>query len=173
MYINKSKLSPGSPETVVMGNPTFCCAGLFITWWGYLAMNSASTLGVEGTRWGRLHRIIRLPLCHSLDKLQASIMHLTSLDLNTGLWLLWRSHVTLILASDCPREVIIWTEYWPLICQVAPVCQGDCTHHDLLIWWWLYRPPSQLHLLRWPHHPCWQNGHHSPGVTGWSSNDIF
>ena len=53
-----------------MGNPTFCCAGLFITWWiiistdgddimltsapgrwGYLAMNSASTLGVEGTRW--------------------------------------------------------------------------------------------------------------------------
>ena len=41
-----------------MGNPTFCCAGLFITWWGYLAMNSASTLGVEGTRWGRLHRII-------------------------------------------------------------------------------------------------------------------
>ena len=33
-----------------MGNPTFCCAGLFITWWGYLAMNSASTLGVEGTR---------------------------------------------------------------------------------------------------------------------------
>ena len=115
MYINKSKLSPGSPETVVMGNPTFCCAGLFITWWGYLAMNSASTLGVEGTRWGRLHRIIRLPLCHSLDKLQASIMHLTSLDLNTGLWLLWRSHVTWILASDCPREVIIWTEYWPLI----------------------------------------------------------
>ena len=48
----------GSPETVVMGNPTFCCAGLFITWWGYLAMNSASTLGVEGTRWGRLYRII-------------------------------------------------------------------------------------------------------------------
>ena len=41
----------GNPETVVMGNPTFCCAGLFITWWGYLAMNSASTLGVEGTRW--------------------------------------------------------------------------------------------------------------------------
>ena len=40
-----------SPETVIMGNPTFCCAGLFITWWGYLAMNSASTLGVEGTRW--------------------------------------------------------------------------------------------------------------------------
>ena len=39
-----------SPETVIMGNPTFCCAGLFITWWGYLAMNSASTLGVEGTR---------------------------------------------------------------------------------------------------------------------------
>ena len=37
-------------ETVVMGNPTFCCAGLFITWWGYLAMNSASTMGVEGTR---------------------------------------------------------------------------------------------------------------------------
>ena len=52
-----------------MGNPTFCCAGLFITWWiieiiilmimvtsapgrwGYLAMDSASTLGVEGTRW--------------------------------------------------------------------------------------------------------------------------
>ena len=23
---------------------------LFITWWGYLAMNSASTFGVEGTR---------------------------------------------------------------------------------------------------------------------------
>ncbi|XP_023323583.1 putative ammonium transporter 3 [Eurytemora carolleeae] len=40
-----------SNETVVMGNPTFCCAGLFITWWGYLAMNSASTMGVEGTRW--------------------------------------------------------------------------------------------------------------------------
>ena len=40
----------GSSETVVMGNPTFCCAGMFITWWGYLAMNSASTLGVEGTR---------------------------------------------------------------------------------------------------------------------------
>ena len=39
-----------SPERVIMGNPTFCCAGLFITWWGYLAMNSASTLGVEGTR---------------------------------------------------------------------------------------------------------------------------
>ena len=49
-----------------MGNPTFCLAGLFITWqapnisknthilasrWGYLAMNSASTFGVEGTRW--------------------------------------------------------------------------------------------------------------------------
>ena len=34
-----------------MGNPTFCCAGLFITWWGYLAMSSASTYGVEGTRW--------------------------------------------------------------------------------------------------------------------------
>ena len=55
-----------STETVVMGNPTFCLAGLFITWychlsspfffncllrWGYLAMNSASTFGVEGTRW--------------------------------------------------------------------------------------------------------------------------
>jgi len=45
-----------SNETVVMGNPTFCCAGLFITWWGYLAMNSASTMGVEGTR---LYKIIK------------------------------------------------------------------------------------------------------------------
>ena len=45
-----------SNETVVMGNPTFCCAGLFITWWGYLAMNSASTMGVEGTR---LYKIMK------------------------------------------------------------------------------------------------------------------
>ena len=57
LYIKTPIFWQGSPETVVMGNPTFCCAGLFITWWGYLAMNSASTLGVEGTRLGRLHEM--------------------------------------------------------------------------------------------------------------------
>ena len=56
-----------STETVVMGNPTFCCAGLFITWWGYLAMNSASTFGVEGTRQGTLSRNYLIDLIYLVD----------------------------------------------------------------------------------------------------------
>jgi len=51
MYLGPRTGQQHNTETVVMGNPTFCLAGLFITWWGYLAMNSASTFGVEGTRW--------------------------------------------------------------------------------------------------------------------------
>ena len=50
--------------------------------------------------------------------------------------------------------------------QVAPISQGDSAHHDLLIRRRLHRPHPLLHLLRRPHHPCGQDGHHGARLTG-------
>ena len=36
---------------VVMGNPINKMMGLFMIWWGYLALASAGTMGVTGTKW--------------------------------------------------------------------------------------------------------------------------